>query len=184
MPLLVIVIVVSFSKQVYANWPMPAYIGALLVSTHLLSERKWPLSHAKKTIALAVATSFLVTIIAYGPFFGISYGISGAFLPTKKIVGWREMGERLQQISSERFPSDSELPFVLADGYGSASAIAFYFRRHRGVFCDNLGGRRMNQYDIWGGWEKLQGADAIIVIDSANSLEQIRGKFASVEENL
>jgi hypothetical protein len=53
-------------------------------------------------------------------------------------------------------------PFLVSDRYQIASELAFYVEGHPRVYNANLG-RRMNQYDLWGGWEALRGGDGLFV---------------------
>ena len=52
--------------------------------------------------------------------------------------------------------------FLLSDSYQVASELAFYVSGQPRVYNVNLG-RRMNQYDIWGGLDSLQGTDLLFV---------------------
>jgi hypothetical protein len=52
--------------------------------------------------------------------------------------------------------------FLVSDGYQIASELAFYVPRQPTVYNVNLG-RRMNQYDVWGGLESMKGRDALFV---------------------
>jgi hypothetical protein len=43
-------------------------------------------------------------------------------------------------------------------------------------------GRRMNQYDIWGGWDKLVGRDGVFVMYGAvDPPDDLRAAFRTVE---
>jgi hypothetical protein len=57
-------------------------------------------------------------------------------------------------------------PFLLSDRYQIASELAFYVEGQPQVFTANLG-RRMNQYDVWGGWDALKGRDGLFVTSGA-----------------
>jgi hypothetical protein len=46
----------------------------------------------------------------------------------------------------------------------TASELAFYTEGRPTVYCVNLG-RRMNQYDIWQGFDKLVGQSAVYVTE-------------------
>ena len=52
--------------------------------------------------------------------------------------------------------------FILSNRYQVASELAFYVPGNPVVYNINLG-RRMNQYDIWGGLEGMVGMDGLYV---------------------
>jgi hypothetical protein len=76
------------------------------------------------------------------------------------LVGGRELGNELSQWLEG--PAD-ERPFIFSDRYQLAALAAFYTKGRPRVYCANLTGRRMNQYDLWGGWDQLKGRDALFV---------------------
>jgi hypothetical protein len=70
---------------------------------------------------------------------------------------------------------------LATDRYQIASLLAFYVPGHPPVYNANFG-RRMNQYDLWGGWEALTGRDGIFVMDGIlDPPEELRSAFRSVE---
>jgi hypothetical protein len=72
-------------------------------------------------------------------------------------------------------------PFLVSDRYQIASELAFYVEGHPRVFNANLG-RRMNQYDLWGGWEELTGRDGLFVTYGAGDPPgELREAFRRVE---
>jgi len=72
-------------------------------------------------------------------------------------------------------------PFLLSDRYQIASELAFYAEGQPQVFNANLG-RRMNQYDVWGGWDTLKGRDGLFVTAGAgNPPGELQSAFHQVE---
>jgi len=65
--------------------------------------------------------------------------------------------------------------FVFSDSYQIASELAFYMQGHPVTYCVNLG-RRMNQYDLWPGFENLRGQNAIFI--SARRKKKVPEKVA------
>jgi hypothetical protein len=58
--------------------------------------------------------------------------------------------------------SQSAPVFIFSDKYQVSSELAFYMDSHPATYCINLG-RRMNQYDLWPGFEGFAGYNAVFV---------------------
>jgi len=196
-PLGAICLAVSLMKRVYANWPVPVFIGGLLLLTHLYSTGKLNSARINKLLVPALAINLLLLLIAYLPILGITLGIPGQYLTTKKLVGWKELGEIVSfeqkalaasgyqpldgyQPSDGRLPLDDRLPFLLTNSYGIASELAFYVPGHPAVFCAEDPTRRMNQYDVWGGLNAQHGKDALIVLKHDELPVAIQDAFEEV----
>jgi len=71
--------------------------------------------------------------------------------------------------------------FLLSNRYQITSELAFYVRGQPTAYNINLG-RRLNQYDLWGGFERLVGQDAIYVMEGARHVpDQLNLLFARVD---
>lgn len=174
-PLLLICFVVSLNRRVYVNWPMPGALAAALIFIYAVERGLMVLPSARKCISHIIGPSVVISFAAYALFLGVTAGIPAKFLPTKKLVGWKSLGSDVREIVSSR----SEEPFVMATNYGVASVIAFY-SGGLPVYCGNVDRRRMNQYDIWGGWSNLLGRDGIIVIQDLEDLGRLRNHFSEI----
>ena len=73
------------------------------------------------------------------------------------------------------------MPFVLTTSYEIASEIAFYSKSGPELLCANLGDRRMNQYDIWGGWRNQRGKNALVVIKDPAEEPPLHAGFRSFQ---
>ncbi len=158
-PLFAVCVAVSLTKRIYLNWPMPGWVGALLLLLHLAKYASLP-SRFPRYQTLAIFLTGLITVVSYLPILGFTFGINPHLLPTKRVVGWDRMGEEIARILKEK----PHLVAVVTDDYGLASLIAFYTPSKPRVFTWNEGGTRMNQYDLWGGWERLHDRDLLIVL--------------------
>jgi len=98
----------------------------------------------------------------------------------EKMAGWERLGGHVDGLMARTNVSGNAPSFVVATDYGTASQIAFYDRHHPLVLCADLG-RRLNQYDIWGGWEGQRGRDALIVLDSPTVPEGLARAFERVD---
>ena len=193
-PLLALCVLLSFTRSVYANWPFPAFIGAALILS-----RDWSLSESMRARGDRLATwhwriQVPLLLIAYALFLGFSFGLPGKYLPTKKLVGGQELGRAVDAILAESGHSvgspnvataatgharGADL-FLIAENYDTAALIAFYSAAHPRVMVAVVDGRRMNQYDVWGGWEELAGRDALLVLKDTASLEKLQPHFQSI----
>jgi undecaprenyl-diphosphatase len=108
--------------------------------------------------------AFLVTVIAHFPEI---LPIPREKDPTKKLLGWRELGTEASMVYKEM--SQAGPVFIFSDRYQVSSELAFYMDSHPATYCINLG-RRMNQYDLWPGFEGLVGFNAVFVREKEKEL--------------
>lgn len=175
-PLGLVCLSVSLTKRVYANWPAPLFIGGLLLLVRIVV--KEGRGSLRNLLGVGILLNLLICTAAFFPIMGFTLGVPAHFLTTKKLVGWDELGSAAQNILSE-LPGET---FVLAADYEHAAAIGFYAESHPQVFVANLGDRRMNQYDIWGGLESEVGKDALIVVDERSKADLLAAYFAEIEQ--
>ncbi len=98
-------------------------------------------------------------------------------LVSKRLRGWPELGQAVAQLAS----SGGDRPFLASDRYQIASQLAFYVPGHPTVYNANFG-RRMNQYDLWGGWETLIGRNGLFVLYGAvDPPDDLRHAFRTLE---
>jgi 4-amino-4-deoxy-L-arabinose transferase-like glycosyltransferase len=185
-PLIAICFYVSLTKRVYANWPMPIYIGGLLLVTHLVHEGVLSSKRWKGIIKKGFFINAVVLIIAYLPIMGITLGVPGKYLPTKKVVGWEALG----MIASEQYnkiakgfswEEDFDDLFILAGSYDVAASLAFYMKGQPRVYCMESQAKRMNQYSIWGGLEEMNGKNALIVMKENEPPEELIRSFNNIQ---
>ena len=180
LPLAGLICAMSFTKRVYPNWPLPFYISGLLLLTHLLAHYRIVSQRTTRLIQPGILLSAGITVAAYFHFFGFNFGMDPSLFPTKKLVGWDALAAQVDQLVLQKERETGKRPFVIAAEYQIASEIAFYSKIDPAVFCANIDGRRMNQYDIWDGWENVHGADAIIVLKTVDHSPALWDKFQEV----
>ena len=179
LPLFCLVLVVSLFKRVYANWPMPIYVGALLALVFLITKTKSFPEKYRRLIPAALALSFLITIVGQSAVLGLTYGLPRKMLPTKKLVGWDILGQRAGEILEAQEAKGHRL-FLLTDDYGVASLLSFYVPGNPHSYCANVGGRRMNQYDIWDTserWAELRDRDALVIVQNEGAKDVLSRYF-------
>ncbi len=173
-------LLVSLTKRVYPNWTIPVYYPLLLLT--LPSIRSFFLSYPRMA-RFMVSVNFLVTFLAITLLLGVTWGLPGKVLPTKKLVGWNELIDEIQQrrVASEN--DKRELP-VMTESYGLASQFAFLTHERDSIYCIPAGDRRMNQFDIWNenrGLSHLKGQDILLVLSPGVDISELRPWFEAIE---
>ena len=78
--------------------------------------------------------------------------------PFKKLLGLEQLGAKVSQLAQTM-----EQPyFIVSDYYMTTAELAFYVEGQPRTYCMRFG-RRMNQYDVWGGLNDLKGQNAVFV---------------------
>ena len=190
-PLLLLCLFVSLSRRVYANWPMPSYIGGLMLLMYLLKELEFyqqKTKNALKAVFVINAISFVLIVVFA---LGFTFGLPGKILPTKTLVGWDSLGAFADRIYEAQAAHKPE-PLIITDNYGYAAELSFYMKNKPIVFCAPVGGRRANQYDIWGfskkeefksrNWSGQEGKNAVILLKDEVNAAEFKKWFKSVKK--
>jgi len=147
----------SVYEKVEGNWAAPAYLTATIALAALWEEQRVRVSR----IALVLLPGFLMVALAHFP--GLPRYVGLSLAPqvdlTRRLDGWRALGTVVGKILQE---TDGENAFLVSDHYQIASELAFYVAGQPRVYNIDAG-RRMNQYDIWGGLDTLRGQDGLFV---------------------
>jgi 4-amino-4-deoxy-L-arabinose transferase-like glycosyltransferase len=168
----------SLQGKVQANWALPGYAtGFIAFSAYHVKDFLTSKKGRKMLIISGILLPFIITIFAHFP---AILHLPQEKDPTKKLVGWRELGAEASMIYSEM--SLSAPVFIFSDKYQVSSELAFYMDSHPATYCINLG-RRMNQYDLWPGFEEFIGYNAVFVRTSHNELpEEVGVVFESCQK--
>lgn len=180
LPLALLCIAVALTKRVYANWPAPLYVNGILVLLLLLARDAQLARRIAGVLGAALLANALLLLPAYPLAFGMRLGLPPERLPSKKLVGWRELGAQVDAVRAAWAARDEPLAFVTNDRYGILSSIAFYAASRPPVYCARIGNRRMNQYDVWGGWEEQRGRNALIVQEGESVHADLAGHFREI----
>ncbi len=186
-PLLIACLVTSLWTKVQGNWAAPAYVGAAIAvarwrlgsSGSSISTWRWTRSRA--LFACALVTGFLVSAIGHFPHALASVGLPlpGRLDLTQRLRGWAELGTQVSAVYQEM--SRSTPTFLFSDRYQVASEIMFYVPAHPATHNIQIGQRRMNQFDVWGGTEGVRGWDAIFVTDQPHPPDAVIRSFDTVQ---
>jgi len=151
----------SVYEKVEGNWAAPAYVTAMVAVAALWDEQ---LTRAPRAainwIVITLLPGFGMLALAHFP--GLPRHIGLALPPrvdlTRRLDGWRALG---LAVGARLQASDGNL-FLFSDHYQIASELAFYVPGEPRVYNVDAG-RRMNQYDIWGGLDRLRGRNGLFV---------------------
>lgn len=178
MPILVFFHIKSLFSTTYANWgAMAYYTAAPLVVWWLVSNydaatdrpgrvywRRWGIAMFGTAALFTVGVHFGSDVyLTLNRAFGAVTGgkqLNPKLDPMYQLIGWRKLASEVTEIRS-RMP-DPHDAFIFAPDYHTASLMSFYVKDQPFTFNPNLG-RRMNQFDIWGGLTDEAGNDAVYV---------------------
>ncbi len=157
-PVIMFFILKSLQGKVQANWALPGYTTGLIAFSAIFF-RGWESlgKKLKATVIAGLSTSLLVTAIAHYPSI---LNLPPKQDPTARIRGWKELGDGISKIYAGM--STKGHVFIFSDSYQVSSELAFYVKGHPVTYSANLG-RRMNQYDLWPGFNTLIHYNAIFV---------------------
>lgn len=158
-PLLLVCVWVSATRSCYANWPLPAYIGGLLLVIHEFNHL-----NRKNWFRYSLFLNFAVTLVLQVSWFLPEILPENVTLPTpvRRMVGWTKLGNEVERYVRSHNPS-ANMPFVLATDYMTASSLRFAISPDVQVRLGSFDGRRLAEQDFWQSWSELKGKSALIV---------------------
>lgn len=179
-PIIAFFLLKSIQGKVQANWALPGYItGIVAFSAYSVKKFYTEGKSMKFFIVTAVLLSVVATSVGH---YSSLLNLPGKMDPTNRIRGWKELGAEVTKIYKGM--SAIQPTFIFSDGYQMSSELAFYVKGHPVTYCINLG-RRMNQYDLWPGFNNLLHYDAIFVrIGDTVLPDQIAHAFEKVEKRV
>ena len=158
-PLLLVCIIVSATRACYANWPLPAYIGGLLLVVHefrYLNRDSW----FRRSLIINAVIALPLQISWYLP--SILPESMTLPIPIRRMVGWTSLGNEVEKFVRAHNNSNN-MPFVLATDYMTAASLTFAIKPGIQVRLGSFGGRRLSEQDFWQSWSDLIGKDALVV---------------------
>jgi undecaprenyl-diphosphatase len=179
-PIIAFFLLKSIQGKVQANWALPGYITSIIAFSAYSIKKFYSEGRSMKFfIVTAVLLSVIATSVGH---YSSLLSLPGKMDPTNRIRGWKELGAEVTKIYEGM--SAIQPTFIFSDGYQMSSELAFYVKGHPVTYCINLG-RRMNQYDLWPGFNNLLHYDAIFVrIGDAVLPDQIAHAFEKVEKRV
>ena len=176
-PAVIFFVLKSLQGKVEANWALPGYAAGFIAFSAYYAGDLLTWGRGRKALLMSgILLSLLVTFFAHFP--SILH-LPQKLDPTTRLVGWRELGAEASIIYREM--SQSAPVFIFSDKYQVSSELAFYMDSQPATYCINLG-RRMNQYDLWPGFEDLAGYNAVFVRRDQNELPEEVGEAFDICE--
>jgi len=177
-PLFLFFLFKGLHGKVQANWAVASYMTAFPAAAWAFGEIYGKYSEAGKKVLtgiviLAAATGAVASFFAYFPWtlepLGAKRIMSGP--PYNRVTGWEELGAKVSAVKAEL---DAEgATFIMSDTYQITSELALYTKGNPVTYNVYTGSRRMNQYDLWPGFEGLTGYNAIYVKGGDASLDAV-----------
>ena len=158
MPVIIFFLLKSIQAKVQANWALPGYLTGIIAFSvsyvrSFSSDRKGKKILTTATILVAI---FITSVAHYSSILSIPKELD----PASRLKGWEDLGKEVTAVYDQM--SLKKPVFLFSDRYQISSELAFYVKGHPVTYCVNLG-RRMNQYDLWPGFNDLLHYDAIFV---------------------
>jgi 4-amino-4-deoxy-L-arabinose transferase-like glycosyltransferase len=168
----------SIQAKVQANWAMPGYLTGIIAFSVLYVRNFSSVQTGKKIlIAATILVALFITVVAH---YSSAVSIPAEIDPASRLKGWKELGKEVTTVYDQM--SVKKPVFLFSDRYQISSELAFYVKGHPVTYCVNLG-RRMNQYDLWPGFNSLLHYDAIFVrTDNGRVPQRIADAFQKVEK--
>ena len=190
LPVIAFFLLKSLQGKVQANWAMMGYItGLIALSYRFVSRWKDNKTWVRVSLAAGIGIAVLTTAIAHYPPELLPVKLD----PTSRLKGWKELGREVSEIYEAMTIEDRKdifdnkqksRTFIFSDRYQVSSELAFYVKGHPVTYCINLG-RRMNQYDLWPGFERLLHNNAIFVTIGRTQLpEDLKEAFDYCEQKV
>ncbi|NWF52926.1 MAG: glycosyltransferase family 39 protein [Nitrospirae bacterium] len=179
LPVISFFLLKSFQGKVQANWAMPGYITGIIAFSAIYKDFRSEGKGKKIFVIITLLLSFIVTSLAHYP--------SILNLPVKKdpssrLKGWKELGEEVTELYNKM--SIESPVFIFSDRYQVSSELAFYVKGHPEIYCI-VHKRRMNQYDLWPGFQNLLHYNAIFVrIGNTGLPKKVEEAFKHIEKRL
>lgn len=164
-PLLLVCIWVSATRSCYANWPLPAYIGGLLLVIHefnSLNKPRW----FNRSLFVNSAITLVLLVSWFLP--EILPAKISLPVPIRRMVGWTQLGVEVENFVRSHNPSKN-IPFVMATDYMTASSLRFAISPDIQVRLGSFEGRRLSEQDFWQSWSELNGKNALVVQKDENN---------------
>ncbi len=167
---------IALKKNVEANWPAFGYSTLYILTGYYIYKRFLKLALIPMALSL-----ISILILFYTPILdkiGLTKILPPKIDPTKRLVGWQEMGMFVDEIKKD-YPKS----FIFSDSYHISSEMSFYMEGKPFVYCVRVD-RRMNQWDLWEGIKKYEnkGYYGIYIADHPIS-EKVKSGFESLEKS-
>ncbi len=157
-PVIVFFLLKSLQAKVQANWALMAYHTLFIFTAGWFITNRDSIKRGMRMLFLSsfIFIILIFPVIHFPQILSLPYQLD----PSSRLRGWKELGQRITELSREM---KGKGPFfIVSDKYQVSSLLAFYTEGNPVTYCVNLG-RRMNQYDLWPGFNDFVHYNAIFV---------------------
>ncbi|MBI1913007.1 MAG: glycosyltransferase family 39 protein [Deltaproteobacteria bacterium] len=167
-PLFLFFLFKSLHGKVQANWAIASFATAFPASVwafSVLYNRKGATGRKvlKGLAVFTIAFGVIISALAYFPWalepLGVKRIMKGP--PYNRVTGWQQLGDKVSSVKEEMEKLGKT--FVASDTYQITSELALYTKGNPIAYNFDTGSRRMNQYDLWSGYQGLIGYNALYV---------------------
>jgi dolichyl-phosphate-mannose-protein mannosyltransferase len=176
---LAIFAVSSLRHRVEANWPLAAYMPAVVLLASSPGGRRWR-RWLRTGIALGSGTVALAYLQVVTPVLPFQEEM------IRRGHGWDDVAHRVNLLRGSILPAKGRRIWLAGNTYQDASRLDFHLSDHPGVFALNLRSRQ-NQFSIWPGFPDLAhpGDDLVFILsnrgDSPGPISDLHPYFARIK---
>ncbi len=178
-PVFLFFLFVSLHGKVQANWAIASYVGAFpaaaWASLAVLREgRRASRRVFRAAMFFSLAVGAVASFVAYCPWVLEPLGARNIVFrpPYNRVTGWAQLGRKVSEVKAA-MEKEAGRTFIASDTYQITSELALYTEGNPVTYNFNTGSRRMNQYDLWPGYNRLVGYNALYVRGGAVGLEPV-----------
>jgi 4-amino-4-deoxy-L-arabinose transferase-like glycosyltransferase len=148
----------SLRHRVEANWPLPAYMPAVVLLASFPGGPRWR-RWLRGGITLGIAMVALTYLQMVTPLVPFQEEM------IRRGHGWDDVAHRVSVLRASISPANGRRIWLAGNTYQDASKLDFLLSDHPGVFAINLRSRQ-NQYSVWPGFPELAhpGDDLVYVL--------------------
>jgi hypothetical protein len=165
LPIFLVFGAVSVFRPVHILWPMPGYLGLLVVMAGVAAEGTGKIAsfYAWRRSALVLCSG--AALVAVG--LHLEFFLPG-ITPFQGLYGWAEVAARAREVRATL----PESAFYLAYGrkYTCASQLAWQLSLPHEVHGAHLIGNDALQYEYWCEPKSMTGRDAVVVVEDVRRL--------------
>jgi dolichol-phosphate mannosyltransferase len=179
-PMMAFFALLSWRMPTHTLWPLPAWLGITVVMAGMIPEAADRVSriYARGGPWIVGGTLTLLFLI------NLHMAVFFPKIPMPSpIHGWPVVAARVKELRAELPPGH----FVLGVGrkYTVPALLAWHLRAPQDVYGETVLGEGSNQFDLWTDIRKLDGRDAVVVVElwkgEKRSTDLLAKSFRSVE---
>jgi len=179
-PMMAFFAALSWRMPTHTLWPLPAWLGITVAMAGMIPEAADRVSKVYARVGPWIAGTTLVLLFLVDLHMAVFFPKIPMPSP---IHGWPVVAARVKDLRAELPPGS----FVLGVGrkYTVPALLAWHLRAPFDVYGETVLGESSNQYDLWTDIRKLEGRDAVVLVElwkgEKKSQDRLAKSFRSVE---